>query len=347
MEIFNESDENNDQLLNLTELDNFIHMLDAGDGHHAAYATLHIEEEGDYGLALPSGIEYFILKGEGGHDDHGDDHDDHSDHSDEHSVCHDTTNHVNTEYDNEADCEAAGHMWIEDHDEGPCHDTNTHSSTEHANEADCEAAGHLWMGNHSVDESSDGGSEIVADEGDEAFEYDPHSWLSPVAYKAQLNIVLESLVIVFPEGEADFRANAESYSAELDKLDLDYTAAFGEGGTCEAGNVEKTVVANHNAYAYISERYDIEILTVHGLDPEGEPSAADIAEVVEQIKEKNITVLYVEEYTDTSSVDSIAQQTGVTIEILYTMELPPKNSEDNYLTLMSKNLDSLVTGMGC
>jgi len=278
--------------------------------------------------------------GEGGHDDHSDH--GHGDHGDEHAVCHDTTNHVNTEHDNEADCEAAGHMWMEDHDEGPCHDMNTHNSTEHDNETDCEAAGHLWMGDH-----SDGGSEIAAGEGDEAFEYDPHSWLSPAAYKAQLNVVLESLVTVFPDGEADFRANAKSYSTQLDLLDADYNEAFGEGGTCEAGNHEKTIVANHNAYAYIAERYDIEILTVHGIDPEGEPSAEDIAEVVEQIKEKNITVLYVEEYTEESAVSAIVDQTGVTIEILYTMELPPKDSNDDYLSLMNKNLASLVEGIGC
>ena len=158
---------------------------------------------------------------------------------------------------------------------------------------------------------------------------------------------MNALTKAFPEGEADFKANAEAYSVELDTLDANYTAAFGAGGTCEASNTEKTIVANHNAYAYISERYDIEILTVHGLDPEGEPSPADIAEVVEQIEEKNLTVLYVEEYTSTSSVDSIVEQTGVTIKILYTMELPPKDSEDNYLSLMNKNLNNLVEGMGC
>ena len=171
--------------------------------------------------------------------------------------------------------------------------------------------------------------------------------MSPVAYKAQIDVVLNALTTAFPEGEADFKANAEAYSAKLDTLDANYTAAFGVGGTCEVSNTEKTIVANHNAYAYISERYDIEILTVHGLDPEGEPSAADIAEVVEQIEEKNLTVLYVEEYTSTSSVDTIVEQTGVTIKILYTMELPPKDSEDTYLTLMDKNLNSLVEGMGC
>ena len=255
--------------------------------HPVAFATLHVEEEGDYGFALPSGIEYFILMGEGGHGDH-DDHDDHGhdDHSDDED-----------------------HSGEEDH--------------------------------------SDDGEEIVADEDEEAFDYDPHSWLSPVAYKAQIDVVLNALITAFPEGEADFKANAEAYSAELDTLDANYTAAFGVGGTCEVSNTEKTIVANHNAYAYISERYDIEILTVHGLDPEGEPSPADIAEVVEQIEEKNLTVLYVEEYTSISSVDSIVEQTGVSIKILYTMELPPKDSEDTYLTLMSKNLNSLVEGMGC
>ena len=223
---------------------------------------------------------------------------------------------------------------MEDHDTGPCHDMNNHNATEHDNEADCEAAGHMWMGE----------GEIVADDDEEAFDYDPHSWLSPVAYKAQINVVLDALVTAFPDGEDIFKTNAEAYSVKLDLLDADYNAAFGEGGSCTAN---KKIIANHNAYAYMSQRYDIEIVTVHGLDPEGEPSAEDIAEVVEQISEEGITVLYVEEYTDQSAVSAIVDQTGVTVEILYTMELPPKDSEDNYLSLMEKNLASLVAGMGC
>ena len=75
-----------------------------------------------------------------------------------------------------------------------------------------------------------------------------------------------------------------------------------------------------NTMEWVAKRYDIEIVTVHGLDPEGEPSAEDIAEVVEQISEEGITVLYVEEYTDQSAVSAIVDQTGVTVEILYTME---------------------------
>ena len=54
-----------------------------------------------------------------------------------------------------------------------------------------------------------------------------------------------------------------------------------------------------------------------------------------------------EEYTDQSAVDSIVEETGVSIKTLYTMELPPMDSEDNYLSLMNKNLDNLKSGMSC
>ena len=108
------------------------------------------------------------------------------------------------------------------------------------------------------------------------------------------------------------------------------------------------VAANHNAYSYMAERYGLEFVTVHGLDPEGEPSAADIEEVVEKIEDKELKYFYIEEYTNEDSVDSLIEQvSGVEVLILYTMEMAPKSSEDNYLTLMQKNLDNLQRGLQC
>ena len=196
------------------------------------------------------------------------------------------------------------------------------------------------------DDHDDHGDEDDHDDhaDEETLDYDPHSWLDPVAFKAQVDVVLAKLIEVFPEGEALFTENAEDFKAELDAIDDAYEAAFGENGTCAA---EKTVVANHNAYSYIAVRYDIQFVTVHGLDPEGDPSPEDIANVVSHINEEELTVLFVEEYTDASSVGSIMQDTGVTIQYLYTMEMAPIDSTDNYLSLMNKNLDNLVAGIGC
>jgi ABC-type Zn uptake system ZnuABC Zn-binding protein ZnuA len=288
MQIFNQSDINADGLLNLTELHHFIESIehleeehDEHEGHEVGYAVLHIEEEGEYGIALPHDVELFLMMDE--HEAHGD--------------------HGNTSGE-------------EDHDE---HDEET--------EGEHEEEGH-----------------------EEDLAFDPHSWLDPLAFKAQVNVVMENLSTLFPSQEATFKANAEAYIAQLDGLHADYEAAFSDSGTC----TDSTVVANHAAYNYLANRYDIEFITIHGVDPEGEPSAEDIATVIEHIEDEGITVFFIEEYTSIDAVKSIIDQTtsttmptGVSIQYLYTMELPPSNSNDNYLSLMKKNLQNLKAGLGC
>ena len=251
------------------------------DHHEIGAVIIHIEEEGDYGFAMPSDIEFYVIMGEGGHDDHDDHGDEHDDHSDE----------------------EGGH---DDH-----------------------------------------GDEIEADEGEEAFDYDPHSWLDPLSFNEQLKLVQDKLTMTFPDGTEAFAENTEAYSAQLTQLHDRFEVALGDQGTCVTGGFDKTIVANHNAYSYISVRYDIDILTVHGLDPEGEPSPAEVAEVVEHIKEEGITVLFVEEYTDQSAVQSIVEETGVEVQILYTMEMRPSDNTDHYLSMMNKNIVNIVTGIGC
>ena len=199
-------------------------------------------------------------------------------------------------------------------------------------------------GGHDGHSDEDGDHDDHDDHAEEEIPYDPHSWLDPIAFKAQIDVVLSALIAEFPSAEEDFTANANAYKLELDTIALGFENAFGESGTCTA---DKTFAANHNAYSYLAQRYDLEFVTVHGIDPEGEPSAEDIAEVVAKIQEEEITVFYVEEYTDISSVDSIVSQTGVTILYLYTMEMPPSTAGEDYLSLMQKNLDNLITGIGC
>jgi zinc transport system substrate-binding protein len=234
-----------------------------------------------------------------------------------------------------------------------CYDISTHTvDTSYTNQADCEAAGLMWTaansgpggdGAHDDDGHDDEESEVAADEDEEAFEYDPHSWLDPIAFKAQTQLVLDALIEQFPAGNETFTANAAAFMLELDKIHLGYTAAFGADNTCTT----MTAAANHNAYSYITVRYGVEFVTVHGLDPEGEPTTADIAEVIEKINEDQINVLYIEEYTEASAVNSIVEDTGVQVLYLYTMEMSPTDSSDNYLTMMNKNLDNLKTGLGC
>ena len=311
-------DADEDGNISMEEFSEVMEMMGGEHEEGVAFIGFHVEEEGDYGFALPAGVELHILS-MGGHEGH-----DHGSHGDAEMVCYDMSTHtVDTTHTTEEDCEGAGFMWTEnqspdDHDDEGDHD----DERDHDEEGDHD------------------------DHGDEeALAYDPHSWLDPLAYKAQVALVLGEMKTVFPDLADTFQTNADAFMASLDEVDADYSAAFGANGTC----TNNTVAANHNAYSYIAYRYNLEFVTVHGLDPEGEPSAADIAEVVEKIEEDAISVLYIEEYTDETAVNSIVDQTNgaVTVQTLYTMELPPKDSNDDYLSLMEKNLNSLKAGLDC
>ena len=277
-ESFNLSDADDDGHLSLEELEIFIFLVD----DRGTSVMIHIEEEGEYGFALPDSVNMTIEGKSGEHHDH------------------------------------------EGHNHGGDDSSNS--------------------------ENNDEQNEIEAGGSEDAYEYDPHSWLNPLAFKAQIDIVLENLTLAFPQGEDTFKSNADAYKSELDAIDNKFESAFGSSGTC----TDNTVIANHNAYSYMAYRYDLEFITIHGLDPEGEPSVEDIAKVVEEIEEKGLTVLFVEEYTNTDSLESLQQQTtsesmpnGIEIKTLYTMEMPPKDNNDDYLSLMQKNLDNLKSGLQC
>ena len=206
-------------------------------------------------------------------------------------------------------------------------------------------------GGHDHDHGGHGEEgEIEAGEDEEAFNYDPHSWLDPVSFKEQAKVVLEALKEAFPSDESTFTTNAEAYMAQLDSLHAEFQTALPSDSSC----TDNKVIANHNAYSYLAKRYDLKFISIHGLDPEGEPSAADIAEAVEEINEEGITVLFIEEYTSESAVDSIVEQTisdtmpnGVGVEYLYTMEMEPKDTSDDYISMMRKSMNSLKEGLGC
>ena len=339
-------------------------------------------EEGEHVLEFEAtGIETFdlvVLKMGGahahhdhGHDDHGDDdHDDHGDddHADEgpeihaehvahrlsfpeHEDDHDDDNGSDDDHGNETHVEHGMIMLhIEaggDYGFALPHDVTMHVLKGEGHEGhddhgddDHDDHGDDDHDDHGDDDHDDHGDDDHDDHGDEEARFDPHSWLDPLAFSAQVKVVRDAMIEAFPEGEDTFTANAEAYMAELVELDQGFTALSG----CTLDEV----AANHNAYTYMAERYDLEFVTVHGIDPEGEPSAADIEKVIDKIEDEGIEYFFIEEYTDEDAVASLVDEAnGVTVLTLYTMEMAPKSAEDNYLTLMQKNLDNLKSGLEC
>jgi zinc transport system substrate-binding protein len=163
---------------------------------------------------------------------------------------------------------------------------------------------------------------------------DPHVWLDPVRYEK----------IVTRIGQALGREpEAASLVARLQKLDAEYRAGL---ANCD----RHEIVTSHEAFAYLAQRYGLEQIPITGLSPEAEPQPADLARVVQVVKDRGVTTVYYETLVSPRIADTVARETGATTSVLDPIEgLTPEEIDrgENYFTRMRANLLALEKGLGC
>jgi zinc transport system substrate-binding protein len=133
---------------------------------------------------------------------------------------------------------------------------------------------------------------------------DPHVWLSPENGKIITENMLNGLIEVAPEHEADFRSNAEALIADIDTLHSQIKDIL-------AGDQARAFMVFHPAWGYFAKQYDLEQIAVQvgGQDP----SASELADLVDIAQEREITVVFVQPSFNSASADALAQEIGGTV----------------------------------
>ncbi len=125
------------------------------------------------------------------------------------------------------------------------------------------------------------------DDDHEHGDYDPHFWVDPVRAQQAVENIRDGLMEMDGDNAEAYEENAETYLAELEELE----ERFEE----ELADRERDVVvmAGHDSYQYLAERYGFEIHTPQGVSPDSEPSPGEIAEALDLVEEEGIEyVLY-------------------------------------------------------
>ncbi|MEX5632033.1 metal ABC transporter substrate-binding protein [Parafrankia sp. FMc2] len=190
----------------------------------------------------------------------------------------------------------------------------------------------------------DGGAEHdESDEhGDE--EGDPHIWHDPRNAKIMATNIQIGLATVDPESAAEYQANLESYSAELDELDR-YT----EQQINTIPSDRRKLVTNHDSFGYYVERYDLEFVgsIIPSFDTAAELSGRAIDDIVEKIRSSGTVAVFSESSLPPRTAQTIGSEAGVRVvageEALYADTLGPAGSAGaTYLTAERHNTDTIV-----
>jgi zinc transport system substrate-binding protein len=191
---------------------------------------------------------------------------------------------------------------------------------------------------HGHDEHGGHGGHDEHDHGD----VDPHIWLDPVLAIQQVYNIRDGLAAANPAGAETYRANAESFAAQLEELHHDYAEGL-------SGCTQDTIVTTHQAFGYLVERYGINVQTLSGISPEA-VSAADVVNLVEFMRDNGIEYVLAEDITDTRAVNVLAEETGAQVLTLSPLESATTaqlESGVTYVDRMRENLTVLETALSC
>ena len=172
---------------------------------------------------------------------------------------------------------------------------------------------------------------------------DPHVWLDPQQAVQQAERVLEALVALDGDGSDAYKANAAALIGELNALDAAYVSGL---ASCQ----HTQFVTTHAAYGHLAARYGLTQVAITGISPEAEPSARDLAEVIERVDELDLRYVMVEPSLSSRLAETVAAESDLSllkIHELGSVTQAELDEHHDYFGLMRANLDSLTTALEC
>ncbi|HSV39899.1 MAG TPA: metal ABC transporter substrate-binding protein [Nocardioidaceae bacterium] len=176
---------------------------------------------------------------------------------------------------------------------------------------------------------------------DESGAEDPHFWLDPRRLILVGDAIRDELVAIDP-------ANKEAYDTNYAVLEADLTGVDGRMSVGLNECERRTVVVSHDAFRYLGNRYDLDVHAINGLSPNAEPSPAHIQELRTLIEEKGITTVFSEELVSPELAEALASDLDLQTAVLDPIEgLSDDTADDDYVSLMRRNLGVLREALGC
>ncbi len=186
---------------------------------------------------------------------------------------------------------------------------------------------------------------ILHEEHEESLHHDEHEhgenshyWVSVTLYIEQIKNIKDELIRLNPENSEIYEKNATEYINKLEdlknrmheKLDLVQN---------------RNIVTFHEAFDFFAEEFDLNIVSVIEREPGTYPSSKEVAEIIDEIKNKNVNAIFTEPQYSRTAADTIARETNIGVYVLDPVVTGDMNKEA-YINIMNQNLNNLQKALG-
>ncbi|HEY6587186.1 MAG TPA: metal ABC transporter substrate-binding protein [Nitrososphaeraceae archaeon] len=172
----------------------------------------------------------------------------------------------------------------------------------------------------------------------------PHLWLN-VDYAIKFaNLTRDKLIEIDPFNSKYYTENSKKYTELLKQLDNGIKKSI---MTIPPEN--RKLLTYHDSWAYFAPRYGMTVIGVIQPSDFGEPSAKDVADLIDQVRAEKVPAIFASEVFPTNIIDQIAKEGNITVvETLSDDDLPGKSGDNNhsYVGMMIENMKNMILPLG-
>jgi zinc transport system substrate-binding protein len=168
---------------------------------------------------------------------------------------------------------------------------------------------------------------------------DPHFWMDPIDAKIQVEEIAQALESKDPANATFYRANAVDLNSRLDKLNQDFVAGL-------ENRTKNDFITTHEGFNYLATRYGLVDHGAVGISADSQPSARDIANLVQDVQTMGLHYVFAEPIYNDAVIQTIASETHCSVLILDALHgRSGAHSHMDYFQIMRANLAALQIGL--
>ncbi|RRU71353.1 MULTISPECIES: metal ABC transporter substrate-binding protein [Stutzerimonas stutzeri subgroup] len=170
---------------------------------------------------------------------------------------------------------------------------------------------------------------------------DPHAWQSLTNAEIYVRNIAKALGELDPANLNVYIERRDAYLARLHAL---LKKADAQIAGLPAS--QRKVVTSHDAFGYLGQAWQLKFIAPQGLSTHDEPSAAEVAALIRQIRNEGVRAVFVENIRDPRLIRQIADEAGAKVGgTLYSDALASEGPASTYLGMFEHNLDTLMAAL--
>lgn len=170
----------------------------------------------------------------------------------------------------------------------------------------------------------------------------PHAWMSVESALIYVDNIRDAFVTHDPDNAETYRANAESYKAEITA-----TMAPLRDAILNVPADQRWLVSCEGAFSYLARDFEMQELYLWPINADAQGTPQQVRRVIDTVRENNIPAVFCESTVSQAPAEQVARETGARYGgVLYVDSLTAADGPvPTYLDLLRVTAETIAAGL--